>query len=474
MKVGQPGLVPSGLLQRKPACGCQCGGKGGCKHQQTLQRKSQSQDETSSETPESIDQVLSSTGMPLDAGSRAWMEPRFGHDFSRVRVHSDVRAAESARAVNANAFTVGSDIVFAEGQYAPHTASGGALLAHELGHVVQQSKQPNQGTFQGDLTVSAENDPAEHEADAASARVMRGQTVDGLSQVSKPSLHRQPAGTPNAPANAAPAAPAPQATTNPPPKENLQFGTPNATFDAALDRTKCEIVLTKKIRFDFLNEPPANTWGTGYAPWPEGKAEEWQNNFITAVTARWSGKHLLVPTAACPSETCKSFKASVRVIPVDSGEHTTMEIGFLTGAFEPLEMGVSPMGDRARLHSGELSPRKTEGHTQIPAEHEFGHMLGRSHVNAASCGSDVNNVKCYGETEEQMENIMGRGSAVSAADYAPFAFAVGQFNSCSWKAQEAEGASGWEIFGWTMLGLAGAAGIGLGIAAGAGAFDKKA
>src|SRR5262249_43583700 len=70
-------------------------------------------------------------GQPLPSG--AW------HDFSRVRVHTDGKAAESARAVNALAYTVGADIVFAGGQYAPSTASGQRLLAHELAHVVQQS-----------------------------------------------------------------------------------------------------------------------------------------------------------------------------------------------------------------------------------------------------------------------------------------------------------------------------------------------
>jgi hypothetical protein len=66
------------------------------------------------------------------------MEPRFGHDFSRVRVHTDSKAAESARAVNALAYTVGRDVVFGAGQHVPGTSAGQRLLAHELAHVVQQ------------------------------------------------------------------------------------------------------------------------------------------------------------------------------------------------------------------------------------------------------------------------------------------------------------------------------------------------
>jgi hypothetical protein len=67
------------------------------------------------------------------------MEARFGHDFGQVRVHTDAKAAESARAVNALAFTVGRNVVFGTGQYAPKTSAGQRLIAHELTHVGQQT-----------------------------------------------------------------------------------------------------------------------------------------------------------------------------------------------------------------------------------------------------------------------------------------------------------------------------------------------
>lgn len=82
--------------------------------------------------------ALNSPGQPLDAGTRAYFEPRFGYDFSRVRVHTDASAAESARAVSARAFTVGNHIVFAGQNYAPHSPQGRRLVAHELTHVAQQ------------------------------------------------------------------------------------------------------------------------------------------------------------------------------------------------------------------------------------------------------------------------------------------------------------------------------------------------
>lgn len=91
------------------------------------------------EVPPIVHEVLNSRGQPLDPATRAFFEPRYGHDFSEVRVHTDEKAAKSARVVNALAYTVGRDVVFRAGQYALETMGGQLLLAHELAHVVQQS-----------------------------------------------------------------------------------------------------------------------------------------------------------------------------------------------------------------------------------------------------------------------------------------------------------------------------------------------
>jgi hypothetical protein len=108
---------------------------------QALQRKMIARNEVS-EVPPIVHEVLRSPGQPLDPVTRAFMEPRFGHDFSQVRVHADSKAAESAQAVNALAYTVGRDVVFGAGQYAVGTSEGQRLLAHELAHVVQQQSAP--------------------------------------------------------------------------------------------------------------------------------------------------------------------------------------------------------------------------------------------------------------------------------------------------------------------------------------------
>jgi hypothetical protein len=89
--------------------------------------------------PAIVEQVLSSPGEPLDVASRAFFEPRLGHDFSQIRIHSDSRAAESARSIQALAYAVDRDLVFGSGQFAPRTPAGRQLIAHELSHVVQQN-----------------------------------------------------------------------------------------------------------------------------------------------------------------------------------------------------------------------------------------------------------------------------------------------------------------------------------------------
>jgi hypothetical protein len=153
---------PSRLLQRKCACGGTPGPMGECEEcqEKRLQRKARNSElgiGHDLSIPPIVDEVLRSPGEPLDATTKAFMEPRFGYDFSGVRVHTDAMAAESARAVNALAYTMGRDIVFGAGQYLPASNAGQRLMAHELTHVVQQSgtDRPHTGTA---LLRAATND----------------------------------------------------------------------------------------------------------------------------------------------------------------------------------------------------------------------------------------------------------------------------------------------------------------------------
>ena len=95
--------------------------------------------------PQASARVTASSGRPLDPALLQEMEQRFGHDFSQVKVHADGEAANAASAVRARAYTIGRNIVFGSGEYAPATTEGKRLLAHELAHVVQQKQGPRQG-----------------------------------------------------------------------------------------------------------------------------------------------------------------------------------------------------------------------------------------------------------------------------------------------------------------------------------------
>src|SRR5581483_6295874 len=121
----------------------------------------------SEEAPALLRQTLASPGRPLDSQTRAYMEPRFGRDFSGVRVHTDDVAAQSSNALNARAYTAGSDVVFSAGRYTPNSAAGRSLIAHELTHVVQQSDGPVAGTpIAPDMRVSDPGDRFELAAEA--------------------------------------------------------------------------------------------------------------------------------------------------------------------------------------------------------------------------------------------------------------------------------------------------------------------
>jgi hypothetical protein len=120
-----------------------------------------------------VHDVVGSGGTPLEPGLRTDMEGRFGHDFGDVRIHNDAAAHHSAKSVNAQAFTVGSDIVFQSGNYDPGSAAGKHMLAHELTHVVQQRSGPVDGTDAGGgVKVSDPSDRFEREAVVNADRVM--------------------------------------------------------------------------------------------------------------------------------------------------------------------------------------------------------------------------------------------------------------------------------------------------------------
>ena len=177
------------LLQRKCACGGSPGPSGECEkcREKRLQRKvgdKQSEMQNRSSVPPIVHEVLHSSAHPLDTITRDYFESRFGHDFSQVRIHTDVRAAESAEAVNALAYTIGPEIVFDSGQYAPGSRSGRELLAHELAHVLQQRA----GVSTALVTISEASSPAEAEADAIGKLVGSGEPIAAVRQAPDPGV----------------------------------------------------------------------------------------------------------------------------------------------------------------------------------------------------------------------------------------------------------------------------------------------
>lgn len=148
-------------------------------------------DRPSQEAPPIVHEVLRSPGEPLDPATRAFFEPRFGHHFGQVRVHTDQKAAGSARAVQAQAYTVGQNVVFGAGQFSPGTAAGQRLLAHELAHTVQQ--RSGSAGLRVPLTVTSPGDTQEVEADRVSRSVVQGTSMPAMApNASPPMLARQP------------------------------------------------------------------------------------------------------------------------------------------------------------------------------------------------------------------------------------------------------------------------------------------
>lgn len=122
-----------------------------------------------------LDVVGKGGGQPLAPDLRSDMEGRLGADFSDVRLHTDPQASRSAEAVNAHAYTVGSDVVFRSDRWNPDSSDGRQTLAHELAHVVQQRSGPVDGTATGDgVRVSDPHDAYEQAADRAAAAAMTG------------------------------------------------------------------------------------------------------------------------------------------------------------------------------------------------------------------------------------------------------------------------------------------------------------
>ncbi len=179
-----------GRLLRRCACGQHSGGGECAECKKKRLGRSLERSAVSAEAPEvappSVHQPLVAGGRPLDGATRTHFERGFGRDFSHVRVHSDARAAESAREVSAQAYTVGSHLAFGAGQYQPQSPEGRRLLGHELAHVAQQEGAP----ASGEIRIGRTDSPAEREAESAAGALEGGRTP--TLRRSAPELARMP------------------------------------------------------------------------------------------------------------------------------------------------------------------------------------------------------------------------------------------------------------------------------------------
>ncbi|HEU0304367.1 MAG TPA: DUF4157 domain-containing protein [Gaiellaceae bacterium] len=185
------------LLQRRCACGGTPGRDGECAACKAKRLQRQASMAGPQLAPPIVHDVLRSQGHPLDSAIQGRMEARFGHDFSRVRVHTDDRAAESARAVGAHAYTVGRNVVFDSGRYAPASPAGADLLAHELTHVVQQR---GAGDLPSTLPIAPAAGSLERDAEAGRVAPTAGSEAPTVArqqqQQQQPAAPAQPAQVP--------------------------------------------------------------------------------------------------------------------------------------------------------------------------------------------------------------------------------------------------------------------------------------
>jgi hypothetical protein len=356
------GVVDAGVLQRTCACGQHTSSAGGecaeCrqKREGQLQRAAVDNDQVNT-VPPIVHEVLGSPGQPLDIATRAFMEPRFGHDFSRVRVHTDAKAAESARAVNALAYTVGRDVVFGRGQYAPTTSAGQRLMAHELTHVVQQSSgQPAIQTC--GIAIESPGSAAEHEAATAAATVMRGNPFvptplnsvrlarQGLDAGVIGSTH---ANLPSGGANPAPSAATSSTSTSPASPEvhehNTELGGLSVgNFDFHLK--DCRVLIWVWVKFQFE---------TGITTVEQ---TAFKQRFFRVIHGAWANSgYSLTGSAGCP---CPSVPIEIHAEESSSGfYHKLVDV------------------DRAARRESVISDMNLSLSTSNKLlAHEFGHVLG--------------------------------------------------------------------------------------------------
>jgi hypothetical protein len=344
--------------------------------------------------PPTVENLLhSGGGQPLDPQTRSFLEPRFGHDFGRVRVYTDAKAARSAQEVHALAYTVGPNIVFGAGQYRPHAPNGQHLLAHELAHVVQQ------GAFAGEAEQTALPGVAarhffsgiapslQRKADPEKALTLPSQTAPqaGPTRVTYTDEYERYQRTQEQ--IAAFQNNAPYFSINHKPSTGRGF------FDAMYYPPN--FIISVKVRFGFADSD-VDFW-PGSKPedvkWTKAQQEKWKQRFLRDVSAKWTNEKILLFCVRPGWETVmaqvvvqfidvsKSAPEGLELLAKDINAHYDLLITKIPPGRQLQALTITPIGTRAEgvanLDSEGLKRRKNEtGDSQRSAVHESGHMLG--------------------------------------------------------------------------------------------------
>ena len=321
-----PAPAASGLPWRRCACGGTSGLGGECAEcrERRLRRRSTDRGEPPS-APPIVREVLGSPGESLGGATRAFMESCFGHDFGRVRVHTDAKAAESARAVNALAYTVGSSIVFGAGKYAPDTVEGRNLLGHELTHVVQQGGTRDASPSASgpislppqEIELGRAGDDLERRADAV-AHTISGLGLPVQRMVSAPYRNGAPV------AQRAPVTGSVAGSTS--------FGASTLPYRQASELLECIRIRGEEnaatCRETVLGEappPPVATWRYGSGPPPHRDYVEVPEDDKAAVEAGMGIVEMIVDgKIPGDSESCRSFFE----LNCPNGKSTTLAVLF--------------------------------------------------------------------------------------------------------------------------------------------------
>jgi len=353
--------MPAMKLRRTCSCGEHTGGGeqcDGCKKKDMMLQRDAVAPSGPATAPPIVHDVLRSPGQPLESKTRAALETDFGHDFSGVRVHADPRAAASAQAVSARAWTVGSHIAFAPGQYQPHTPSGSHLLRHELAHTMQQagSSAPSGGV--ATLEIGSASDPQEAEAERVASSGGAGSVEKTATTGQRANVVRRQTANPPTAANATPSA------TTATPAATPAAGTPAATAtpaasglrewafgielgkvtdyasgygDAHLDRSAlgtspqrgsdappCELEIQLKLRFEFHlgasphRNGPNSPMSEPGPSWEQGRAQQWKQAYMSRAQEMWRTRWTMEPANPCPGEPCMKANGHLRIIDVDT------------------------------------------------------------------------------------------------------------------------------------------------------------